>query len=170
MSTFWIDRGKWCDPAHYDLLTTAAVSHRALSVYVDGLADNRLDKVRDLVDYPPARKYLNVCWDITPGHKNCSHHCPKCMRTMLNLHACGVLDEFRDLFDVPYFYRNFHEYLAEWYRGMLQGNPFAWEMKDFFAAQRIPLWTRLRAWWIVAKKAVLKIVRLGRTGQNFSPH
>lgn len=169
LKTFWIDRGKWCDPAHYDLLTADAVSYHGLSVNVDGIADNRLDKVRDLVDYEPARRYLNVCWDITPGHTNCSHHCPKCMRTMLNIHACGRLDDFRDLFDVDYFHRHFHEYLAEWYRGLLQGSPFAHEMRGFFAGQRIPLWTQMRAWWIVAKKAVLKLLRLGRTGQQFSP-
>ncbi len=170
ITTFWIDHGKWCDPAHYDPLTAAAVSHRNLSVYIDGIADNRLDKVRNLTTYAPARKYLNVCWDITPGHKNCSHHCPKCMRTMLNLEVCGAVDDFRDVFDVDYFRRNFHEYLAEWYRNLLQGNPFAYEMKPFLAERRIPLGTKLRAWRIVAKKAILKALRLGRTGDTFSPN
>jgi hypothetical protein len=84
--------------------------------------------------------------------------------------VCGALDDFRDVFDVDYFRSNFHEYLAEWYRNLLQGNPFAYEMKPFLAKRRVPLGTKLRAWRIVAKKSILKALRLGRTGDTFSPN
>ena len=57
-------------PAHYDALTAATVSKRSLSVYVDGTSDNRLDRVRDLVNEEPAREYLKFLWDITLGHRN----------------------------------------------------------------------------------------------------
>lgn len=169
MSTFWIDRGKWCNPAHYDPLIVAAVSHKTLAVHTDGIAHNRLDKARDLVSYEPARKYLHVCWGLTPQLANCSHHCPKCMRTMLNLFACNAIDDFREVFDVEYFHAHFDQYLAEWYRSLLQGDPFAEEMRPILARRHVPLLTKLSAWRIVARKAFRKMMRLGKTGDSFSP-
>ena len=120
------------DPAHYEwiLLSFASMSH--LELRLDGVAQSRIEKVGDLVKYEPSRHYLNVCWDITEGGRNCSFKCPKCMRTMLNLDAWNGLDDYGEVFDIGYYHEHFDRYLAELYRGYIQHNPFSLEMREYF--------------------------------------
>ena len=52
----------------------------------------RLERVRILADYPEVLRALRVCWmmkEIPAGALNCGH-CSKCMRTLLELVACGA--------------------------------------------------------------------------------
>lgn len=153
----------YADPARYEYFLFPHVCLADIQVLMDGAAHNRLEKVRDLTSYPPARKFLNVCWRINDGHRNGSNDCPKCMRTMLDLDACGAIDDFGEVFDVAYYHRNLHEYLAEYYRGLLQKDNFALEMVSAFKDRRFPLGVRLRAGWIVFKKMLKKLLRGGKT-------
>lgn len=53
----------------------------------------RLEKIRHLSQWPGALDAIRVCWDtsaIPTGQVNCGS-CPKCVRTMLELLACGEL-------------------------------------------------------------------------------
>ena len=134
-----------------------------MSIRMDGVAQNRVEKVADIVGYLPAREFLNVCHEITEDGSNCSHGCAKCMRTMLDLDANDGLDYFDAVFDVVYYRRNFHEYLAEFYRGCLQKNSFALELKPYFCSRSIAMSIRIKAWRIVFRKAIKKILRGGRT-------
>lgn len=151
------------DPAHYEWVLFSILSMKNLLICMDGVAQNRVEKVADLVDYLPAQKFLNVCHEITEDGENCSHGCAKCMRTMLDLDANGSLDKFSSVFDVAYYRKNFHEYLAELYRGWLQKNSFALELKPYFCSRSIPMSIRIKAWRIVFRKAIKKILRGGRT-------
>jgi hypothetical protein len=65
----------------------------------EGAEVERLDKVRSLCCYPPAYKYLNVCFNEL---HNCGI-CAKCIRTLLEINAVGDIDQFMDVFDVHFF-------------------------------------------------------------------
>lgn len=164
---FSLSLGVEADPAHYEYMLFSFLSTDHLSLRIDGAAQNRIEKVGDLVSYEPSWKFLNVCWDIREDGGNCSRLCPKCMRTMLNLDAWGALDSYHEVFDVPYYRAHFEEYLAELYRGYLQGNNFAIEQRPYFKRLNIPLRIKLKAAWIVLKKATRKLLRLGRINHEF---
>jgi len=53
----------------------------------------RAEKLRALSSHEIVRSNLRVCWEHLSADANCSR-CEKCVRTMLTLAQCGVLDEF----------------------------------------------------------------------------
>jgi len=167
---FSLSMSVFSDSTHHEYLLFPFVSGDHFSVRMDAPAQTRVGKVRDLIDYPPAKKFLNVCWEIHLDHRNGTYDCPKCMRTILNIWAWDALDEFRDVFDIDYVKAHPEDFLAELYRGFLQKNPYALEMRSQFAAKRLPLLLRIKAWRIVFKKAALKILRLGKTSHRFKAH
>lgn len=156
-------KGVFADPARYEYFLFPFLALKGLLIEMDGSDRNRVEKVADLASYEPARKYLNVCHRINEGHRNGSYDCPKCMRTMLDLDCCGMLDGFSEVFDVAYYRRNFHEYLAEYYRGLIQGDNFALELVPYMKNRDIALGVRLKAIRILAKKALMKLLRGGST-------
>lgn len=81
-------------PASYDLLTFAMASIGRMHFYSTGGECERLDKTKELVDYPPAYKYLNVCVEEVKNDAKCF----KCVRTMLTLDGLKALDKFGDVF------------------------------------------------------------------------
>lgn len=74
----------------------------------EGAEVERLDKVRSLCCYPPAYKYLNVCFNEL---HNCGI-CAKCIRTLLEINAVGDIDQFMDVFDVHFFLKHYKTYLV----------------------------------------------------------
>lgn len=89
-----------CD--NYDLLTLTVASVNGLSFISSGGSTLRVEKVRELCDYPPAWKYLNVCINDVQNDSSCG----KCTRTLAAIDAFGSLDRFKDVFDVEYYKRN----------------------------------------------------------------
>ena len=154
------------DPARYEYFLFPYVCLGNIQVWMDGHAHNRVEKVGSLVKYEPARHYLNVCWRTHENHKNGTNDCPKCMRTMLDLDAFEAVDDFKEVFDVEYFHKYQHEFLAEYYRGVIQKDNFALELVPYFKNRRFPLAMKLKAWKIVLKKAVKKAFRFGKTKQG----
>ncbi|MGI6079030.1 MAG: hypothetical protein ACOYCB_12915 [Fastidiosipilaceae bacterium] len=150
------------DPARYEYFLFPFLSLPHFTVMMDGQSHSRLDKVRNLMGYAPAKKFLNVCWRVNEDHKNGTNDCPKCMITLLELDVVGRVDEFKGVFDVDYYHANFHEFLAEYYRCFLHKNIFALELKPYMSKLRIPLKTRMRAYKIVAAKMFSKALRLGK--------
>ena len=92
----------------YDLLSLDCFSTRKLRFYSVGGAETRFEKVKLLLDYPPAWKYLNCCIQVDGG--NCSV-CEKCKRTLLILDALGAVDRFKGVFDVEHYRLHRKEYL-----------------------------------------------------------
>ena len=150
------------DPAHYEFFLFPFVTLPHIQILMDGADRRRVEKVQDLISYPLARKFLNTCWGLHEGHKNCSYLCPKCMRTMLNLWCHDALDDFATVYDVEYFHRNFHQYLAEYYRRCLQKDFFITEMRPYFKRKTISVKDKTLAWVIVLKKFIRKMFRLGQ--------
>lgn len=89
-----------CD---YEAMLVPLTSTSEMSVQVIGADKNRLEKIKDLISYEPAKTFLNVCWKHTDDGRNCTGHCQKCIRTVLELDLLGVLDDFDKVFDVEYY-------------------------------------------------------------------
>ena len=80
------------------------LSTESLDLVDDGNLYDRSQKTVLVANYPPAAKYLNVCYGHDTLDTNCSV-CSKCARTLLTLDILGKLDEFADAFDIPRYRR-----------------------------------------------------------------
>lgn len=95
------------DASFYEGLFVSLCSVERLKIHCEGMTLNRLEKIRDISNYAPSYKYLNVC---TRTAENCNM-CEKCMRTLLALDGLGVLDRYRSVFDVDYYLAHKQDYL-----------------------------------------------------------
>lgn len=142
LSEHAIENSSWMDA-----LSAICFSTHSLSVVNVGLEMERIDKLREIVDYAPSWKYLHVCESNTGP--NCGL-CGKCLRTLTALEALGALERYRAVFDVDsYLKRKNANY---WWLCDQQVSPFG----DVMTRQtyellkdKIPLWMKLgvRAKW-----------------------
>ena len=95
--------------AYYELLPLSCFETECTVFYSTGSHVSRIRKLKELSDYPYARKYLHPC--IYQSRSNCGK-CGKCVRTQGALYALGTLDDFREVFDVEEFYRSKEDLLA----------------------------------------------------------
>ncbi|HEY9604819.1 MAG TPA: hypothetical protein V6C85_24665, partial [Allocoleopsis sp.] len=70
-------------------VTDWMLSGNAFQIVHDGAAFPRLEKMREIVNWPEALQNLRVCWEGTPKDRNCCR-CEKCIRTILNFRILGV--------------------------------------------------------------------------------
>lgn len=70
-----------------------------------GCQYTRVEKTKKLLDIPEATHFLNVCIAPKIDAKNCSQ-CEKCCRTLLALEVLGIIDSFRDVFDLDLWKRH----------------------------------------------------------------
>lgn len=95
----------------FDVFTVSNMNTENMRVYSSGAECSRIDKEKYIADYIPAQKFLSVCGIEYQGAEtnkallNCSR-CGKCLRTMTQFYALGVLDNFRRTFDVDSFTRS----------------------------------------------------------------
>lgn len=106
--------------AEYDQIVLSCLSLRNLMLYSEGYTYTRFEKTKDIVNYYPSYKYLNVCFF---EGKNCGH-CSKCLRTLFALDILGKLELYKDVFDIQDFKKNKKEYLILLYKYYLY--------KDFY--------------------------------------
>lgn len=95
--------------AYYELLPLSMFETDCTVFYSACGSVSRIQKLKELADYPAARKYLHPC--IYAKRDNCCT-CGKCIRTMSALYALGELDNFSEVFDVKQFYAKKDWYLA----------------------------------------------------------
>ena len=95
--------------AYYDILNVQCLSNENVQFYSDGVGVSRMQKIKDIANYPVTYKWLNVCID---EEKNCGH-CPKCIRTQLELESIGKLNNYNEVFDLEYFHKNRNKFLTE---------------------------------------------------------
>ncbi len=104
------------DASSFDLLTAQCITSENISFYSTGMELDRIEKQEYISDFEPAKKNLKVCGAyeyIKDLHFiNCSR-CKKCIRTMSHLYVLGKLDNFKDVFDVEYFYKNKNKLLGK---------------------------------------------------------
>lgn len=96
------------DSASFDLLNLPMFSTDDTSLYPMDGHSNRLDKTEAIAHYPQSYNYLNVC---QMSEENCGV-CEKCRRTMLALYASDALENYANVFDLNFFYKNKNEYLG----------------------------------------------------------
>lgn len=70
-------------------LTDALLSSDVFKIIHDGAAFTRIDKVREIQNWPEALRYLRVCWQGQQKDRNCGR-CEKCIRTILNFRVTGL--------------------------------------------------------------------------------
>jgi hypothetical protein len=68
-------------------------SSSRLRVLHEGASLWRAEKLRRIAGHPLVAHHLRVCWENRAPTGNCSR-CEKCVRTMLILAQCGMLDRF----------------------------------------------------------------------------
>lgn len=93
---------------YYDLLTLSVFATKTLRILSEGATLTRLDKTKEVVNYIPSFKYLNVC---TSTFENCNR-CEKCARTLLALDALGKLDDYSGVFNIEYYKNNMQRYYS----------------------------------------------------------
>lgn len=100
---------KQCDTgsAHYEAFTASMLSTESTDFYITGLEKTRLEKVDFISKFPITYDNLNVCYY---GENNCGH-CEKCIRTQFELMALGKLELYKNVFDIPKFYRDKNKYM-----------------------------------------------------------
>ena len=98
--------------AKYDLLNIYCFSTESISFHSSGSEVSRIEKVAFINNFDLPKKKLTVC----PGNSmlntkfvNCSK-CGKCSRTILEMEALGILDDFKDVFDIDYFKKHKNYY------------------------------------------------------------
>lgn len=83
------------------------LSTESTDFYITGLEKTRLEKVDFISKFPITYDNLNVCYY---GENNCGH-CEKCVRTQFELMALGKLELYKNVFDIPKFYRDKNKYM-----------------------------------------------------------
>lgn len=117
------------DCAHYDLLTLNMASVNQMKFYSTGGAIGRLEKIKLLVNYPPAYKYLNVCVNQIQNDNICF----KCQRTLLEINAVGDIEKFNNVFDVQYFRLHFYEYMRRLFiNAKIRKEPYSIELYPYY--------------------------------------
>lgn len=108
------------------------LSPAGLEIITDGAQYTRTEKTEKIASFPFVQKYLNVCvnhWQGYESAKNCSH-CPKCLRTLTALDALGLLDQYKNVFDLDIYKKHKKEY-GYWLVSNYQNNVFAKDNVDF---------------------------------------
>lgn len=100
---------KQCDTGsvHYEAFTASMLSTESTDFYITGLEKTRIEKVDFISKFPITYDNLNVCYY---GENNCGH-CEKCVRTQFELMALGKLELYKNVFDIPKFYRDKNKYM-----------------------------------------------------------
>lgn len=89
------------DPAYYDLLTLQCISSDRLVFYSSGCEGTRSEKTKYICKSQIVQESLSTCITL----KNCSV-CNKYIRTMIDLYNYGVLDSYKNVYDVEDFKKN----------------------------------------------------------------
>lgn len=135
----------------YELLSLPSFSTKTLTLYSEGLGLTRLKKLKELTNFEPAQKFLNVC--LKEGD-NCNT-CEKCVRTLLGLDALGALDKFRDVFDIDYYRSHRKWYLQQMANQLANGKHDYFEMYPYFKKD-ISLIMKIKASPFKIKRYVIK--------------
>lgn len=131
----------WSDSFIYYWLSTECTR-----IVLDGGQYTRPEKTEHIKDYQYLRKYLNVCVKTDDGYvdtKNCSM-CHKCQRTMIALDALGILDDFKEVFNIPLYRKNEKLFVA-YQRISSKSDPFIIENLKFAKEKGLDIPSYFRA-------------------------
>ncbi len=128
--------------AKYDIFTLSMLSTEDTEFYSSGSTFTRVEKTRLISEYVPSYKFLNVC---VYEKDNCTI-CYKCKRTLLTLDFLGVLDKYRESFDLELYRKKRVRFIGD----MLANKNKDKYLKEIYILARqnkikIPLLSRLYA-------------------------
>lgn len=122
--------------ATYDLLAVHCAQTETLAFYSSGGQVQRHEKLKALADWEPAHRWLHPCFRNRLSRGNCGK-CKKCIHTMAELYAHGVLDRFQPVFDVEEFHRSLPQNLG--YLLTIQDQPFYQSALQLMKEKNIPI-------------------------------
>lgn len=144
------------DCSYYDLLLAEAFSTENMKIYSEGGTLSRLEKTRNVIEYPPSYKYLNVC---TRTADNCNR-CEKCTRTLLALDVLGKLDCYKNVFDIEYYRKHKQKYLKTLLVKRFVHNVVYTELYPYLKSQ-IAFKTRIKAVPAICKEYAISKLKQG---------
>lgn len=124
--TFNIEDSSLIDSARYDLLLCKELSTRNLFIYSEGSQKDRLEKIEFISSFDIVKKNLHVC---SNKEYNCGV-CSKCVRTILELDSINKLEDYKDVFNLDFYYNNQDFYFNEALRLYKQGDIFIYDFID----------------------------------------
>lgn len=130
-------------PGHIDYLLYPYLSTSTVSFcFVEGDLIQRYDKIKHLVNYPPAQNYLNVCFDFA---KNCCK-CGKCRRTLMALESLDAVDRFSQCFSQQTYAENKDHIFADLLLDYQKGDLYVQQIMPHFK-RKLTFKHRLLAWY-----------------------
>lgn len=105
---FNLERTCQTDNSTYDLLTLQCVSYQGGIRFISGGGEkDRGEKLKTVAQFPIGRRNLQSC---QTEHYNCMM-CDKCRRNLTHMDALGLLDDFSEAYDIPYYRAHREEYI-----------------------------------------------------------
>ena len=138
------DLAEFCESYFVPLIQTERTE-----LIADGCQYRRVDKLKKIVDWDIAQKYLDVCWRNTP---NCGI-CDKCLRTLLPLEILGKLDKFSRVFNIEQYKENSFGYKIHCLQSYGK-KAYETENVDFAKENNFPMPTK-RDVYILSEQAVI---------------
>jgi len=109
------------------------LSTERMEIILEGAQYSRMEKTLKVSQYTPSYKYLNVC--VSDCRKNTSAHncsrCFKCVRTMKSLDVLGVLEKYKDVFDIEWYKKNRKKLWREYVLYAENWDPMKWGLLDY---------------------------------------
>lgn len=95
--------------AHYEKWLIPYLSNKSISFYSANEDMSRVEKTKYISKFEDTYNSLHVCWR---SESNCGK-CAKCIRTLVTLDILGVLDKYKNSFNVDEYYKNRDIYIGE---------------------------------------------------------
>ena len=119
---FSVDHNKIDDGSDFDLFSLDCFSINNLKVYSAGIEADRHEKMQFIVNNPCVQSHLQVCAqeqyegyykseNLKLEKLNCGV-CRKCRRTISMLYCDGILDKYKDIFDLSEFQANKSKFIG----------------------------------------------------------
>jgi len=136
----------------------------------------RIEKTKFVASNPLVQKHLLVCWkeifknewpqywkdikDVADKHRNCTR-CDKCLRTCIALDFIGCLENYKDVFDLPEYYKNKNRYIEKIVQKR-KSDVFCADMYNLMMEKhiKIPFSVRVKACINDAKNWFMRIVKI----------
>ncbi|MFT3831392.1 MAG: hypothetical protein QM691_16980 [Opitutaceae bacterium] len=131
-----------CHLAAWEPVLLPQLATERLRVLSVGCQYSRVQKIERVAGFAPSRRHLHVCVRSS-APRNCSI-CWKCARTLLSFEILGLLESFRDAFDLDAYAAVRSRYIVE----MLRSDDPLWtEVRDLARERgiRFPATLRLAA-------------------------
>lgn len=128
------------DSAHYENWLLPYLSTECTAIYNSNKAMTRIEKAQYISDFPQSYDNLLVC---VKQKTNCGY-CKKCVQTLAALDFLGVLDSYKNSFDVDGYRKNRAKRLARLYSHEQQDEYFE-KLREYAREHgiRIPLMSKV---------------------------